>query len=483
MITLFILRHGKSEGNEKKIIQGLNNQYALSEKGKHDTECVAKKYKQQLNMVDVAYCSNLLRAEQTAQILLQESGKTRLVQKTELLNEMNPGVLSDMTHMDAQEMYPEYYKVWCDRKDLDLIEGAEKGNELQSRCLAFLENFLEIEEGTYLVVTHAGYLRCLVNTIAGRDRTTPVNIDNLNIHVVKNPWQNVKCRCLKKDTGKAVYDIETFNERYILKRVNKKMSRWDYQISIIQNKVSKEIGYIPQAYWYGDKIDNNNNAYTVKVLKYMRGEPKKENSYICFEDIKTVFEKVHNVHRHYNKYAMNLSENDRCIYRKVATYAEKCKNEKAKKIGQAILEDVVFQALCNGEQKLVLYDVHRMNIVFEQKEISLIDLDSVLYAPADYQAACFIGAYCMFSNFLDSEQQYRRLFAYCEELGYSTENIKFLLLIRIYTGLCYFELVEDRSQEDTRNLERYWSLLKEVCEYLKNDNSNLAKIILNIVVS
>ena len=64
-----------------------------------------------------------------------------------------------------------------------------------------------------------------------------------------------------------------------------------------------------------------------------------------------------------------------------------------------------------------------------------------------------------------------------------TENIKFLLLIRIYTGLCYFELVEDRSQEDTRNLERYWSLLKEVCEYLKNDNSNLAKIILNIVVS
>ena len=36
------------------------------------------------------------------------------------------------------------------------------GEELQVRCLAFLQNFIEDTEtnNTYLVVTHAGYMRC-----------------------------------------------------------------------------------------------------------------------------------------------------------------------------------------------------------------------------------------------------------------------------------------------------------------------------------
>ena len=82
---------------------------------------------------------------------------------------MNPGVISGMQRDKVKIKYPNYYNLWMARKDLDGIPGAETGEELQVRCLAFLQNFIEDTEtnNTYLVVTHAGYMRCLINICNG----------------------------------------------------------------------------------------------------------------------------------------------------------------------------------------------------------------------------------------------------------------------------------------------------------------------------
>lgn len=80
----------------------------------------------------------------------------------EILDEMDPGVLSGKTHDYAKENMPKEYAIWTQYKDLDGIERAETGDELQARAIAFLEYMLHsCEQGNYVVVTHAGFLRCL----------------------------------------------------------------------------------------------------------------------------------------------------------------------------------------------------------------------------------------------------------------------------------------------------------------------------------
>ena len=67
---LYIMRHGKTDWNAKHKLQGRTD-IPLNEEGIQMAEQAKEKYKD-VNF-DICYCSPLVRAKQTAEIVLEET--------------------------------------------------------------------------------------------------------------------------------------------------------------------------------------------------------------------------------------------------------------------------------------------------------------------------------------------------------------------------------------------------------------------------
>ena len=80
--TLYIVRHGETEWNVKKIIQG-NEDIPLNKKGESQAKELAKKLRH--IKFDVIFSSDLIRAKRTAEIINIE--KKLIVQTTKALKE------------------------------------------------------------------------------------------------------------------------------------------------------------------------------------------------------------------------------------------------------------------------------------------------------------------------------------------------------------------------------------------------------------
>ena len=65
---LYIMRHGKTEWNELHKLQGRTD-IPLNEEGRKMAEQAREKYKDV--SFDICYCSPLIRARETAEIVLQ----------------------------------------------------------------------------------------------------------------------------------------------------------------------------------------------------------------------------------------------------------------------------------------------------------------------------------------------------------------------------------------------------------------------------
>lgn len=94
-MNVYFVRHGESEGNQKKVHQGEN--VPLSETGKHQAELVANRLKN--IAIDVIYASPYLRAKQTADII---SKKLKLpIEYWEHLKELKrPSELEGLKYSD-----------------------------------------------------------------------------------------------------------------------------------------------------------------------------------------------------------------------------------------------------------------------------------------------------------------------------------------------------------------------------------------------
>jgi probable phosphoglycerate mutase len=65
---VIIVRHGQSNYNAQKLIQGRNNESVLTEKGRQDAQKVGDVLS--LLPIDAIYCSPLQRAKATAEVIL-----------------------------------------------------------------------------------------------------------------------------------------------------------------------------------------------------------------------------------------------------------------------------------------------------------------------------------------------------------------------------------------------------------------------------
>ncbi|MCL1817333.1 MAG: histidine phosphatase family protein [Spirochaetaceae bacterium] len=168
-VDFFLLRHGKSEGNAKDIVQG-HMDFPLSEEGKEQ----AKKTADHLadKNIRAVLCSPLSRAAQTAAIVAAQAGLAPPRPLPELM-EMDTGAYTGLTLDQAREKYPAMWPRF-QAASWEGVDGAETINALRTRAgaawrimireaaaLAEAEAAGEARIGI-LCVTHAGFLQWLI---------------------------------------------------------------------------------------------------------------------------------------------------------------------------------------------------------------------------------------------------------------------------------------------------------------------------------
>jgi broad specificity phosphatase PhoE len=159
LTTFYIVRHGQTDWNAKKIIQGQID-IPLNETGESQAKEVAKTFKD--ITFDLVISSDLLRAKRTAEILTLEHNLA--IETTKELRERAFGEMEGkpsnvfFAYRDLLEALSHE-----ERHHKKPYENFESDHEVTTRTITFLrETAVANPEKTILVATHGGILRMIL---------------------------------------------------------------------------------------------------------------------------------------------------------------------------------------------------------------------------------------------------------------------------------------------------------------------------------
>jgi len=162
---LVLVRHGQSEWNLKNLFTGWKDP-DLTEQGVSEAKEAGRKLKAQGLSFDVAFTSDLTRAQHTLKLILEEIGQTGLPTTKDLaLNERDYGDLSGLNKDDARKKWGEdQVLIW--RRSYDVPPpGGESLKDTLARTLPYYVK--EILPGVLrgertLIAAHGNSLRALI---------------------------------------------------------------------------------------------------------------------------------------------------------------------------------------------------------------------------------------------------------------------------------------------------------------------------------
>ena len=168
MTTLVIVRHGQSLWNKENRFTGWID-IDLSAKGIEEARTAGKKLKD--FRFDVAFTSDLIRAQHTLDIILEEIGQEDIpIFKDKALNERMYGDLQGMNKDVARERFgEEQVHIW--RRSYDIAPpNGESLKDTAARVMPYYEEEIvpHLKEGeTVLISAHGNSLRALVKHLEG----------------------------------------------------------------------------------------------------------------------------------------------------------------------------------------------------------------------------------------------------------------------------------------------------------------------------
>jgi 2,3-bisphosphoglycerate-dependent phosphoglycerate mutase len=168
--VLVLVRHGESEWNKLNLFTGWKDP-DLSEKGVAEAHQAGQLLKAQGLRFDVAFTSDLKRAQRTLDIILEELGQGDLrTLRDQRLNERDYGDLSGLNKDDARKRWGEkQVHVW--RRSYNVSPpGGESLKDTAERVLPYYEEKIrpELAAGrNVLVAAHGNSLRALIMTLEG----------------------------------------------------------------------------------------------------------------------------------------------------------------------------------------------------------------------------------------------------------------------------------------------------------------------------
>jgi len=198
-MNLILIRHGQSEWNALNQFTGWKNP-DLTAKGIEEAHNAGKIIKNLKINFDLVFTSALVRAQNTAEIILEEINQSLSTIKNQALNERNYGDLAGLNKDDARKRWgDEQVHIW--RRSYDIPPpGGESLKDTGERVLPFFmkEILPHVCEGkNVLVAAHGNSLRSLIKFL---DNISNENIVKLEIptgapiHYVINEDGSVKSK-------------------------------------------------------------------------------------------------------------------------------------------------------------------------------------------------------------------------------------------------------------------------------------------------
>jgi 2,3-bisphosphoglycerate-dependent phosphoglycerate mutase len=163
--TLVLVRHGQSEWNEKNLFTGWAD-VDLTERGIEEAHKAAQALKERGLKFDEAFTSDLIRAQHTLDIILEDLGQTDIpVTKDKALNERDYGNLVGMNKDEARQRWgEEQVHIW--RRSYDVRPpGGESLKDTAERAVPYFEKHIlpKVEAGeNVLVSAHGNSLRAII---------------------------------------------------------------------------------------------------------------------------------------------------------------------------------------------------------------------------------------------------------------------------------------------------------------------------------
>jgi broad specificity phosphatase PhoE len=159
--TIYLVRHGKTDWNDQKLVQG-HTDIPLNLEGQASARELATEFSS--IKFDKVYSSDLSRARETAEIISLEHQLA--VETTKALRERNFGSLEGQPH----SVFPELNRVLNSLDDetrysykSDSNAEMESDEEIMSRFLIFLRECAIANLGkTILMATHGGTIRAFL---------------------------------------------------------------------------------------------------------------------------------------------------------------------------------------------------------------------------------------------------------------------------------------------------------------------------------
>lgn len=150
-MEVYLVRHGESEGNRSKTLQGCMN-FDLTDKGRSQAAKLGGFWAGR-HKLDRLFSSDLVRAHETAKAIGAEQNLT--VQTKELFREINLGPMEGKTR---EKIYKEFPEV----KEKDLLcsglDGAESVEDITKRCKDLKTMLLAADFNKAAIVSHGGFI-------------------------------------------------------------------------------------------------------------------------------------------------------------------------------------------------------------------------------------------------------------------------------------------------------------------------------------
>ena len=161
MNKLYVVRHGQTDWNVKKILQG-STDTELNEKGIKQALELAKEL--DLNKIDICFCSPLKRARQTAKILAGD--RVKIIYDNMIVERGYGDYEGKSINFDS------IVSQW-DYKLNDSSHNIESIQDCLSRAKKFIDKVkVEYPNKTILIISHGGFIKMLHFNLIGYDKNT-----------------------------------------------------------------------------------------------------------------------------------------------------------------------------------------------------------------------------------------------------------------------------------------------------------------------
>lgn len=188
MKKLYLVRHGESEWNILKKVQGQQD-IPLTENGLQQAKLIANRLVNE--KIDKIYSSDLIRAYKTAQIIGNKLNLEVIPMKE--LREINFGKWEGLTGDIISSKYNKEHCLWLKEPEKLQIEGAETLKQLQDRAMEGINKIINDNNvDNILIVSHSATLKMIILGLLNMDISHYKNLSlgNVSLSIIENRKYN-----------------------------------------------------------------------------------------------------------------------------------------------------------------------------------------------------------------------------------------------------------------------------------------------------